>query len=674
MSLLPPLRICVLTSGYAQSQSPFGEYDPQVDPSRWGPQHHWTHAVLHKATAVRELTALVTQGFDAFVNLCDGAADEDRAGIEVVETLERLGAAFTGADSQTYDPSRRAMKLACHYAGVATPPGKTLRSIVECADLVEQLGLPLLCKHPASYGSIGMTKASKCQTLAELEGEVGRFVAAFGSVLVERFIAGSEWTVLVAEGLQQGDTPLVLPPVRCSFPPGEDFKHFDLKWRDSDGLQWHSADAASPVGQMQAGAAAVFKAIGQVGYGRLDLRLAEDGTPYVLEINPNCGIFYPEESYGSADEILARSALGHVGFLDHILRVALRRRDARLPAVQVVAQHGGYGLVAARALPAGAVLLRGEQALAPLATRALALAGFSAADRAALAAYAYPVGDDVVGTWRAAPEDWRPIDHSCAPTAWLDGLDTVAIRDLAAGESVTLDYATFCGPDMAPFACRCGASACRGWITGWDGLLPELQVRYAGHFSDWWRAVHAGRLQLPARLLAPAVALVDTDPDPDGVHMGLVVRTDPDGSRHAVARRPLLAGAVLGPLLARAESAGPTRHTLQVGPHRHVWLAPTPLEFIDHSCAPNLALDVDGGVVRVLRDIAAGDAATFFYPACEWQMQSPFHCLCGSPACVGLVRGAEALGPADFAVPERANTPIARHIKLLWAMQAGRRP
>lgn len=674
MSLLPPLRICVLTSGYAHSQSPFGDYDPQVDPSRWGPQHHWTHAVLHKATAVRELTALASQGFDVFVNLCDGALDEDRAGVEVVQTLERLGAAFTGADSQTYDPSRHAMKLACHYAGVATPPGRTLQSVDECAALATELGFPLLCKHPASYGSIGMTKASKCQTLGELEREVGRFVAAFGSVLVERFVQGSEWTVLVAEGLHAGDPPLVLPPVRCVFPPGEDFKHFDLKWRDFAGMHWQTEADAARNERLQAAAAGLFASLGQVGYGRVDVRVDAAGTPYVLEINPNCGIFYPEQQYGSADEILARSALGHVGFLDHILRVALRRRDARAPVVQVVAQPGGYGLVTARAVPAGGTLLRGEHALAPLATRRRALMELAPSDRAALAAYAFPVGDDVVGTWREAPEDWRPIDHSCAPSAWLDGLDTVAIGDLAPGEAVTLDYATFCGPDMTPFACRCGTSQCRGWITGWDGLLPELQARYAGHFSDWWSAVHAGRLQLPPRLLAPTVAVIEVDPDPDGASMGLQVRLDADGSRHTVARRPLAAGTVLGPLLARAESAGPARHTLQVGPHRHVWLAPAPLEYVDHSCAPNLTLDVDGGVVRVLRDIAAGEAVTFFYPACEWQMQTPFHCLCGSPACVGLVRGAEALGPADFAVPERANTPIARHIKLLWAMQVGRRP
>ena len=56
------------------------------------------------------------------INLCDGAWDEDtRRASKLVQTLERLNMAFTGAGSVFYDPTREAMKMACHAAGVKFP-------------------------------------------------------------------------------------------------------------------------------------------------------------------------------------------------------------------------------------------------------------------------------------------------------------------------------------------------------------------------------------------------------------------------------------------------------------------------------------------------------------------------------------------------------------------------
>ncbi len=37
---------------------------------------------------------------DVYVNLCDGAWDEDRAGMEVVKALEMFKVPFTGASSE----------------------------------------------------------------------------------------------------------------------------------------------------------------------------------------------------------------------------------------------------------------------------------------------------------------------------------------------------------------------------------------------------------------------------------------------------------------------------------------------------------------------------------------------------------------------------------------------
>jgi D-alanine-D-alanine ligase len=100
----------VLTYAYADSTSPFKDLDLPCDPRPYLPDADWQYVALQKSTAVATVVELAGQGFDVFLNLCDGAWGEDRPGIEVVEALERLGVAFTGATSEFYEPSREAMK------------------------------------------------------------------------------------------------------------------------------------------------------------------------------------------------------------------------------------------------------------------------------------------------------------------------------------------------------------------------------------------------------------------------------------------------------------------------------------------------------------------------------------------------------------------------------------
>ena len=78
------------------------------------------------------------------------------------------------------------------------------------------------------------------------------------------------------------------------------------------------------------------------------------------------------------------------------------------------------------------------------------------------------------------------INHSCDPSLVLVGDITLAARrDLAAGEQLTYDYATSDSTPYDEFECECHAAACRGKVTGEDWMDPELQRRYAGHFSPY---------------------------------------------------------------------------------------------------------------------------------------------------------------------------------------------
>ena len=77
------------------------------------------------------------------------------------------------------------------------------------------------------------------------------------------------------------------------------------------------------------------------------------------------------------------------------------------------------------------------------------------------------------------------LNHSCEPNVGFAGnVVLVAMRDLAAGEELTTDYALFDDYDGS-MACRCGTASCRGTIGGRDWQRPELQRRYGPYFSSY---------------------------------------------------------------------------------------------------------------------------------------------------------------------------------------------
>ncbi|NDJ54303.1 MAG: SET domain-containing protein [Chloroflexi bacterium] len=82
------------------------------------------------------------------------------------------------------------------------------------------------------------------------------------------------------------------------------------------------------------------------------------------------------------------------------------------------------------------------------------------------------------------PADW--VNHSCTPNAGLSGqIGLVAMRDIAAGEEITFDYAMSDGDPYDEFECACGTPNCRQRVTGNDWQRPDLWERYAGYFSPY---------------------------------------------------------------------------------------------------------------------------------------------------------------------------------------------
>lgn len=87
----------------------------------------------------------------------------------------------------------------------------------------------------------------------------------------------------------------------------------------------------------------------------------------------------------------------------------------------------------------------------------------------------------------------------------------------------------------------------------------------------------------------------------------------------------------------------PWRHSIQIAFDVHAEPLPTFLRYLNHSCDPNLFVDVRAEHVITLRPIGEGEELTFFYPSTEWRMQDPFPCECGASDCLRQIRGASLL-------------------------------
>jgi D-alanine-D-alanine ligase len=341
------MRICLLTNQDLLAD-PFPADDWPCDPRPFCPDADWQVECLTKATSVAQVTRRIGQGFDVFFNLCDGAADQDTPGIEavrfkrphdleVVRTLETHGVAFTGATSEFYEPSREAMKLACRAEGIDTPACVLARSEADVERAAESLRFPLFVKHYSSYSSVDLSRRSRVSSPAGLRQQARKIMRRHGAALIEEFVEGTECTVLVAENPDDPARPKTYTPIQYCFPAGEAFKHAEMKWVDYDRMSAVPVADPALAARLRDVSARFFVALGGASFGRCDLRIDREGVPFMLEINPNCGVYYPSTDPGSADLCLAHDPDGHAGFTRLLIRAALRRRQRRagsLPAAR----------------------------------------------------------------------------------------------------------------------------------------------------------------------------------------------------------------------------------------------------------------------------------------------------------------------------------------------------
>jgi D-alanine-D-alanine ligase len=292
-----------------------------------------TVPVFEKIQALAE-----SKEFDVFLNICEGYEFEDEEddeigyqADEVVQALERLNLPFTGADSRCFDPTREEMQAIADANGIGFAKGYRVNSVEEAEALVKNLRFPIMVKHPKSYGSMGMTKESRANTVEEVLTQVKRICAEFGAARMEEFIVGPEFNVLIVDNPKDLSNPFVYPPAQLIFPEGEEFWHTDIKWDYNIPFDFNEVTEHDLRARLQDIGRRMFLAMGISGYGRCDVRMNEQGELFILEINPNPAIMLAPEEYGPADYMILYDKDGYKGFFDRIFESAKIRRDLRTP-------------------------------------------------------------------------------------------------------------------------------------------------------------------------------------------------------------------------------------------------------------------------------------------------------------------------------------------------------
>lgn len=319
------MRVCILSD----------EVISDFDPTPFMTGYAWEMITMTKP--VREvIRSLAEQNrFDVYINLCEGyeydEGDKDTAydAIDVVYALEEFNLPFTGAPSRVFDPTREEMQAAAEAHGVGFAKGYRVKSKEEAKRLVESLRYPIMVKHPQSYGSTGMIKESRCDSLEQVLAQVERVCAEYGAARMEEFIVGREFNVLVAENPADFNSPIAYPPTELVFPPGEEFWHTVVKWDTSLPFNFARVTDEALIAKLQDIGVRMFKAIGAESYGRCDVRMNEHGELFILEINSNPAIMLRPEEFGPADFMILYDAGGYKVFFDRLFEVAKLRQAMR---------------------------------------------------------------------------------------------------------------------------------------------------------------------------------------------------------------------------------------------------------------------------------------------------------------------------------------------------------
>lgn len=273
---------------------------------------------------------------DVVVNLVESVFGSDEQSYRATQLLDQLGLPYTGAATHCLRrcSSKPRLKRMLTEAGIPTPHWARY-------DGSKTPHLPTgryIVKSETEHGSLGLDSTSVVEA-ADVWFSITHLANRHGGAwFAEQYIDGREFNVAL---LADGERVDVLPIAEIAFDglPSTLPRIVDYaaKW-DEASLTYRHSQRRFPT--LDAGLQArltdtalrCWHACALKGYARVDFRMAADGTPYVIDVNPNPCLSADAGFLASA----AQAELSTQHVLQRILDDALLPHDQRRPPFAVM--------------------------------------------------------------------------------------------------------------------------------------------------------------------------------------------------------------------------------------------------------------------------------------------------------------------------------------------------
>ncbi len=256
------------------------------------------HELKHQVTSVEVsgkpneiVERLLESEPDLVFNVAEGTIGSSREAF-YPGLFEQLGIPFTGGNASLLhlNLDKHLAKTVVEQKGIAVPKGILVTS--KQRQLPGNFRYPLFIKPNTEGSSKGITQDSVVETPETCAKRIDELLPSYPSgLVVEEFIAGRELSIPFLEAYPGG----LLEIVEHTF----DLKMLNSKFNIYDYNMKQGGERMAAVGivcpapltaqekrRIRTQARKIFSFMNCPDFGRIDVRLSEDGTPYFIELNP----------------------------------------------------------------------------------------------------------------------------------------------------------------------------------------------------------------------------------------------------------------------------------------------------------------------------------------------------------------------------------------------------